>query len=138
MKYGKVAIPCKYKAKDLWLWDEEKAILAYLAEPELQDAHAVDQMSKGIITDTYRPCFASLVCKKIRGRLRVYVHITVEGKAISKKKKRQHTKDITMEKEILDVISERRQSPTLPIPKWDLKIWQKEEIQFSMWKDRRL
>ena len=58
-----------------------------LAEPELQDAHAVDQMSKGIITDTYRPCFASLVCKKIRGRLRVYVHITVEGKAISKRRK---------------------------------------------------
>ena len=47
----------------------------------------VDQMSKGIITDTYRPCFASLVCKKIRGRLRVYVHITVEGKAISKRRK---------------------------------------------------
>ena len=87
VKYGKVTIPCKYKAKDLWLWDEEKAILAYLAEPELQDAHAVDQMSKGIITDTYRPCFASRVCKKIRGRLRVYVHITVEGKAISKRRK---------------------------------------------------
>ena len=86
VKYGKITIPCKYKAKDLWLWDEEKAILAYLAEPELQDAHAVDQMSKGIITDTYRPCFASLVCKKIRGRLRVYVHITVEGKAISKRR----------------------------------------------------
>lgn len=64
VKYGKVTIPCKYKAKDLWLWDEEKAILAYLAEPELQDAHAVDQMSKGIIMDTYRPCFASLVCKR--------------------------------------------------------------------------
>ena len=87
VKYGKVTIPCKYKAKDLWLQDEEKAILAYLAEPELQDAHAVDQMSKGIITDTYRPCFASLVCKKIRGRLRVYVHITVEGKAIPKRRK---------------------------------------------------
>lgn len=137
MKYGKVTIPCKYKAKDLWLWDEEKAILAYLAEPELQDAHAVDQMSKGIITDTYRPCFASLVCKKIRGRLRVYVHITVEGKAISKRRK-DSTPRHYYGKEILDVISERRQSPTLPIPKWDLKIWQKEEIQFSMWKDRRL
>ena len=87
VKYGKVAIPCKYKAKDLWLQDEEKAILAYLEGPEIQDAHAVDQMSKGIITDTYRPCFASLVCKKIRGRLRVYVHITVEGKAISKRRK---------------------------------------------------
>ena len=87
VKYGEVTIPCKYKAKDLWLQDEEKAILAYLAEPEIQDAHAVDQMSKGIITDTYRPCFASLVCKKIRGRLRVYVHITVEGKAILKRRK---------------------------------------------------
>ena len=87
VKYGKVTIPCKYKAKDLWLWDEEKAILAYLEESEIQDAHAVDQMSKGIIMDTYRPCFASLVCKKIRGRLRVYVHITVEGKAISKRRK---------------------------------------------------
>ena len=87
VKYGKVTIPCKYKEKDLWLQDEEKAILAYLEEPEIQDAHAVDQMSKGIITDTYRPCFASLVCKKIRGRLRVYVHITVEGKAISKRRK---------------------------------------------------
>ena len=45
------------------------------------------KVTKGIITDTYRPCFASLVCKKIRGRLRVYVHITVEGKAISKRRK---------------------------------------------------
>ena len=87
VKYGKLLIPCKYKAKDLWLQDEEKAILAYLAEPEIQDAYAVDQMSKGIITDTYRPCFASLVCKKIRGRLRIYVHITVEGKAILKRRK---------------------------------------------------
>ena len=87
VKYGKVTIPCKYKAKDLWLQDEEKAILAYLAEPEIQNAYAVDQMSKGIITDTYRPCFASLVCKKIRGRLRLYVHITVEGKAILKRRK---------------------------------------------------
>ena len=87
VKYGKLLIPCKYKAKDLWLQDEEKAILAYLAEPEIQNAYAVDQMSKGIITDTYRPCFASLVCKKIRGRLRIYVHITVEGKAILKRRK---------------------------------------------------
>ena len=56
----------------------------------------------------------------------------------SQKEEKTAHQDITMEKEILDVISERRQSPTLPIPKWDLKIWQKEEIQFSMWKDRRL
>ena len=56
---------------------------------------------------------------------------------MQKEEKTTH-QDITMEKEMWDVILERRQSPTLPIPKWDLKIWQKEEIQFSMWKDRRL
>ena len=55
----------------------------------------------------------------------------------SQKEEKTAHQDITMEKEILDVILERRQSPTLPTPKWDLKIWQKEEIQFSMWKDRQ-
>ena len=32
-----------------------------------------------ICVSTYRPCYVSLVCKKIRGKLRVYVHITIEG-----------------------------------------------------------
>ena len=39
----------------------------------------------------------------------------------SQKEEKTAHQDITMEKEILDVISERRQSPTLPIPKWDLE-----------------
>ena len=65
VKYGKVTIPCKYKAKDLWLQDEEKAILAYLAEPEIQDAHAVDQMSKGIITVSYTHLLSEMYKNKI-------------------------------------------------------------------------
>ena len=73
MKYGKVAIPCKYKAKDLWLWDEEKAILAYLAEPELQDAHAVDQMSKGIRIPTDRVLLPSSVKRFADGFASMYI-----------------------------------------------------------------
>ncbi len=75
----------------------------------------MDQMSKGIISDTFRPCFASLVCKKIRGRLRVYVHITVEGKSNLKEEEKTAHQDIPMEKEMWDVISERRQLRILQI-----------------------
>ena len=30
--------------------------------------------------DTYRPCYATLVIKMIRGKYRVYLHLTIEGK----------------------------------------------------------
>ncbi len=59
---------------------------------------------KGIITDTYRPCFASLVCKKIRGRLRVYVHYNSWKEKQSQKEEKTAHQDITMEKEMWDVI----------------------------------
>ena len=62
--------------------DEVDAILHYLAEPDVKDKLATDILQKdGICISTYRPCYATLVCKKIRGKLRVYVHITVEGRA---------------------------------------------------------
>ena len=73
VKYGKVAIPCKYKAKDLWLWDEEKAILAYLAEPELQDAHAVDQMQKEYGYHTDRVLLPSSVKRFADGFASMYI-----------------------------------------------------------------
>ena len=37
--------------------------------------------------DTYRPCFASIVCKRIRRRIRLCVHITMEGLAMAKYRK---------------------------------------------------
>ena len=43
---------------------------------------------KDKILDTYRPCYASLKCEEIRGRLRVFIHLTIEGKA-----KRKFNKD---------------------------------------------
>lgn len=70
------------KVKDRFERDEISAILAYLSNPEWTDFTAVKTWQEdGVCMDTYRPCYASLVCKKIRGKCRVYLHITVEGKA---------------------------------------------------------
>ena len=38
-------------------------------------------MEEAYCIDTYRPCYATLVPKIIRGKYRVYLHLTIEGKA---------------------------------------------------------
>ena len=69
------------KVKDRFQKDEVNAILSYLAEPELIDAKAVDTLLKeAYCIDTYRPCYATFVPKIIRGKHRVYLHLTIEGK----------------------------------------------------------
>lgn len=68
--------------KDRFENEEVNAILEYLQNSDYKDELAIYTLQEeGIRIDTYRPCYASLVCKNIRGKLRVYVHITVEGKA---------------------------------------------------------
>ncbi len=85
-RYGCIDIPIKRDEKDLWLMDELAAIEAYLSEPVACDAYAVDQMyAHKTIVGTYRPCYASIVCKTIRGKLRVYIHVTIEGTSLPKK-----------------------------------------------------
>lgn len=62
--------------------DEVNAVLDYLSEPETKDKSAIETLqAEGICVNTYRPCYATLVCKKIRGKLRVYIHTTIEGPA---------------------------------------------------------
>ena len=84
-KYRELDIRCKIKPGDTWALAEQDAVLAYLKDPDFCDAYAVSSMKKGII-DTFRPCYDSLVCKEIRGKLRVYVHLTIEGNPIQKTK----------------------------------------------------
>ena len=73
------------KVTDRFQTDEVNAILSYLAEPELVDAKAVNTLlEEAYCIDTYRPCYATLVPKIIRGKYRVYLHLTIEGKAKSK------------------------------------------------------
>ena len=74
-------IPMSVKG-DRFQQDEVNAILTYLAEPEIVDNKAVNTLIKdACCIDTYRPCYATLVPKMIRGKYRVYLHLTIEGKA---------------------------------------------------------
>ena len=67
---------------DRFQQDEVDAILSYLAESEILDDRAVNTLIKdGYCIDTYRPCYATLVPRMIRGKYRVYLHLTIEGKA---------------------------------------------------------
>ena len=71
--------------KDRFERDEADAVLDYLAHSEEVDEKAAKLFSEtGKILDTYRPCYAALKCEEIRERLRVFIHLTIEGKAMAK------------------------------------------------------
>ena len=71
--------------RDKFERDEADAVLDYLAHSEEVDEKAAKLFSEtGKIPDTYRPCYAALKCEEIRGRLRVFIHLTIEGKAMAK------------------------------------------------------
>ena len=79
-KLGKTAFGLQID--DRFKQDEVNAILSYLAEPEIIDEKAVNTLVEdAYCIDTYRPCYATLVPKRIRGRYRIYLHLTIEGKA---------------------------------------------------------
>ena len=70
------------KINDRFQTDEVNAVLDYLAESEIMNNKAVQTlMDEAYCIDTYRPCYATLVPKLIRGKYRVYLHLTIEGKA---------------------------------------------------------
>ena len=87
-KLGKTAFGIQ--VNDRFQQDEVDAVLTYLAEPEIADNKAVNTLIEdAYCIDTYRPCYATLVPKRIRGKYRVYLHLTIEGKA--KPKYDQHS-----------------------------------------------
>lgn len=79
-KFGKSTFGIQLK--DRFQSDEIHAVLDYLAEPEIIDKKAIQIFAeKAYCINTYRPCYATLVPKLIRGKYRVYLHLTIEGKA---------------------------------------------------------
>jgi len=67
---------------DRFQTDEINAVLSYLANPEIIDNKAVNTLIEdAFCIDTYRPCYATLVPKMIRGKYKIYLHLTIEGKA---------------------------------------------------------
>lgn len=82
-KWNGITFGTKYG--DRFQNDEMNAVVNYLAQPEVIDRKAVESFKKnGKIISTYRPCYASLVCERIRGKCRVFIHITLEGRAFPK------------------------------------------------------
>ena len=70
------------QVNDRFQMDEVNAIMDYLAKPEIMDMQTVDTLiANACCIDTYRPCYATLVPKIIRGKYRIYLHLTIEGKA---------------------------------------------------------
>ncbi len=68
--------------KDRFHHDEVDAVLHYLDNSEEIDAKAIKLFKEtGCVTDTYHPCYAALKCETIRGKHRVFIHLTIEGKA---------------------------------------------------------
>ena len=79
-KLGKTAFGIQ--VNDRFQQDEVDAVLSYLAKPEIIDNMAVNTLVEdAYCIDTYRPCYVTLVPKMIRGRYRIYLHLTIEGKA---------------------------------------------------------
>lgn len=83
-RYSRKTFRPVIKKGDRWLEDEIQEMMIYLRDPLIADAFAIHEYLDHRITDTYRPCFASLVCKIIRGKLRVFAHVTVEGHSLPK------------------------------------------------------
>ena len=70
------------KVNDRFQKDEISAVLSYLSRSEFIDKKAVETFIKdAYCIDTYRPCYATLVPKMIRGKYRIFLHLTIEGKA---------------------------------------------------------
>ena len=69
------------KVNDRFQEDEISAVLSYLSRSEFIDKKAVETFIKdAYCIDTYRPCYATLVPKMIRGKYRIFLHLTIEGK----------------------------------------------------------
>ena len=70
------------RVKDKFQTDEINAVLDYLLGPDIVDARAIQTLlDEAYCVDTYRPCYATLVPKLVRGKYRVFLHLTIEGKA---------------------------------------------------------
>ena len=84
---GKLRFKLKKKqfgiqVNDRFQSDEVNAVLSYLENPDKMDADAVNTLiEEAYCVSTYRPCYVTLVPRLIRGKYRVYLHLTIEGRA---------------------------------------------------------
>lgn len=72
------------KEKDVFAKTEVDKLIAFLSDKNAEEKFIELYKKTGTPQDTFRICYCSLVCEEIRGKLRIFVHITIEGKASRK------------------------------------------------------
>lgn len=86
-EYDKERLVAKIEDDDVFLLEEQAAIVAWLRDADA-DRKAVEHMRQtGEMISTYRPKYVTLVMEEVRGRWRVRAHVTVEGAPKEKKRK---------------------------------------------------
>ena len=76
-----------YKDDDDFIRREMSMVEKYLAKAEEIDEIALNAFkTTGVAMDTFKPCYATIVPKEIRGRLRVFLHLVIEGASLPREK----------------------------------------------------
>ena len=74
----------KVKKDDLFAQMEVDSIVSFLSTPDAEKLFVQKFIDTEISQETFRVCYAALNYKIIRGKIRVYVHLTIEGKPMPK------------------------------------------------------
>ena len=72
--------------KDYFLVDEYNALCRYLTDPSCEEEAVLHMQETGELIPVFRPCYASLKCEEIRGRLRVFIQVTIAAPAMLKRR----------------------------------------------------
>lgn len=75
------------KKDDIFAQEEVDKIIAFMSDPDAERKYIDIFKSTDEIQNIFRICYCTLCPEIIRGKLRVFIHITIEGRALSKKKK---------------------------------------------------
>ncbi len=87
IEHQKMRFDLIVKKNDLFVQETLANILTYRLDSDSFDQENVSQyLNDKKYMNTYRACHNRIVLKQIRGKLRVYVQITLEGNPVSKRK----------------------------------------------------
>ena len=71
-------------SRDYFLTDEYNAIRSFITNPEGEAINVAKMAETGEVISVFRPCYACIQCKEIRGKLRVFVMVTVAAPPMRK------------------------------------------------------
>ena len=87
LEHQKMKFDFIIKPNDFFVQETLSKLFLYQQQPESFDQENVDQyLTDKQYKDTYRACHNRMVLKHIRGKLRVFVQITLEGNPVPKRK----------------------------------------------------